>query len=190
MSGGTAARRRRRGGVCVMSRPVRAPPRAARARTTRHPRPLLNPDAAAVGRDEPARDREAEPGAAAAASVMERLEDLGRVIGLDARPLSSTRRMTSSPCRSARRITVGLRGRELQRVLDHVDECPLHLCRVGPDRWEIGRHLDAHAVAVAQARRARARPAHRPSRWPARAPPPPPEGVTDRARSRRIASSR
>ena len=41
-------------------------------------------------------------------------------------------------------------GRELQRVLDHVDERPLHLCRVGPDRWEVGRYLDADAVAVAQ----------------------------------------
>ena len=73
---------------------------------------LLDPDAAAVRDDEPARDREPEPGAAAPAAMMERLEDALSLVRLDPRTLvfnaehdvaaSPTRRAAARACPAAR----------------------------------------------------------------------------------------
>ena len=56
--------------------------------------------------------------------------------------------MTSSPRRSARSVTVVSRRRELERVLEHVDERPLQLRRIGRIGGRSVGHLDPDPFAV------------------------------------------
>ena len=108
--------------------------------------------ALSVRLDEPPRDRQSEPGAAAAAvrrAPLERLEDALPIVFRDPRPL------VDHPDRDLVSLPPGLDQHRpalavADRVLDQVGEGPLELVGVGIDHRQVGIDREAHRIRSRQ----------------------------------------
>ena len=166
--------------------------RAGRASANDAPCPAtrLGPDAAAVRLREAAGDRETEPGAprALATDAVERLEDPLELLLGQAGAVCRRRGRATSRRVAVTRTLHGRSGRrELERVLDQVDEHALDLDRVDPDDRDLVRERHLDPLRLRRPGRAPARRAGRRPRAPASEAPLRPGAARDRAGWRRAA---